>query len=140
MSFPDTKLAKLDTEMPEYDAKDETYYFDHDPDIFAAILNMYRLNELHCPKHICAILVRRELKFWNISEDRMSKCCWKTFYEADKDIEVLDALSDSSEADTMYNGRDKNSLRDRIWVFLDDPSSSRAAQVSYKPTAHQTEV
>ena len=44
------------------------HYFSRNPD-----------SELHFPHCICGPIVQRELKYWNISDDRIASCCWK-FY------------------------------------------------------------
>ncbi|KAL5016843.1 hypothetical protein ScPMuIL_006432 [Solemya velum] len=128
-TYPDTKLAKLNTKMAEYDVTDNTYYFDRDPQCFAVILNMYRLGELHFPKHVCAISMRKELEFWGVPQTHMSRCCWKTFYAVDEDMDILDTLAIASGRNDYYLNKGSRSCRERMWLFLDDPSSSTAAKI-----------
>jgi len=32
--------------------------------------------ELHVPFNVCGMVVKRELEFWRIDENVISKCCW----------------------------------------------------------------
>ncbi|KAL5016773.1 hypothetical protein ScPMuIL_006362 [Solemya velum] len=126
-SYPNTRLARMNTKMTEYDATDGTYYFDRDPECFASILSMYRHRELHFPKYVCAMKMRNEMQFWGIPQSYMSRCCWKTFYEVDEDIDILDKLAVSS--DGKASDVESKNFKERVWVFLDDPSSSQAAKI-----------
>jgi len=40
---------------------------------------MVLAGELHIPFNVCALVIRRELKFWRIDENLIEKCCWDRY-------------------------------------------------------------
>ena len=68
------------------------YYFSRNPD-----------SELHFPHCICGPIVQRELKYWNISDDRIASCCWKFYrYFSEVFISVHLRIEQNSFASYMY--------------------------------------
>ena len=71
-------------------------YFSRNPD-----------SELHFPHCICGPIVQRELKYWNISDDRIASCCWK-FYRYFPKYLLVFTLGLSKillQATTKYTGK-----------------------------------
>ena len=128
---PNTVLASLDKGSQFYDPQTESYVFDRDPFAFGAVLNFYRTSELHLPLGICGQAMRNELKFWQISELDIARCCWKVMYEVENNEKVFDTLKQNLEFDEDSSQTEMN-WRRCLYVFLEKPNSSTAAKVSVK--------
>ena len=73
--IPDSRLAKLDTNDPSFDAQFEEYYFDRNPNLVNYILDGYRIGAIHFPHSSCMTFVKQELEFWNIGNSYIAPCC-----------------------------------------------------------------
>ena len=75
-----TELAEnaLRTEEPGVNYE---YFFDRSPALFPAILDYYRLRELHLDHAVCPRLLQQELEFWKIPESALADCCWARYAE-----------------------------------------------------------
>lgn len=155
-NIPDTRLSWL-TETTEqnadYDPETGEYFFDRHPGIFNMILNYYRTGRLHVPIDVCGPLFEEELAFWGIDEKQIEPCCWgnyRTHRDAQETLKELEGNDDgdiSDEEDSSYVaqrfGIQEDVVRERtlwqrlqpkIWSLLEDPNSSRGAQVSFSLT------
>jgi hypothetical protein len=128
---PSSLLASLNTNSEYYDQEENAFFFDRDPEIFAAILNFYRWGELHVPKTVCAAGLRKDLAFWKIPETCVSVCCWKVFHDLDKQESVLKELMQDEDWSSAVSKEYMTSWRCRLWLILDKPTSSRIAKVNY---------
>ena len=134
---PNSKLSKLLKESKHFISDRGEYFFDRDPQVFAAILNYHRVGELHLPRDFCSMTVRHELKFWDIDEDNLEQCCWLRYQEQIEKQKVLEKLDHTAIAihapETWENSKACcpcwQKWRPRIWSFLDDPQSSKWAKV-----------
>ena len=158
-SIADSLLASLNEKSDSFDVSDGTFYFDRDVRLFFHILAAHREGELHIPRDVCPMRFRREMEFWKVPHKLIAQCCWKYFYECDDEIAILNDVMDSlpktttistvdvATENTLKNGCSlsakteekiksgnvvSNTLQNRIWTFLDQPNSSRAAKVGYK--------
>ncbi|KAJ8373857.1 hypothetical protein SKAU_G00044370 [Synaphobranchus kaupii] len=159
-TLPGTRLALLaseaDTEsvldqlqqVPgfiEYNPKNNEYFFDRHPGVFAYVLNYYRTGKLHCPADVCGPLFEEELSFWGIDETDVEPCCWMTYRQHRDAEEALDVFEINVD-----NGEDEDEIGKRlgiedvvsadgsvsrwkkwqpvIWNLFEDPYSSRAAR------------
>lgn len=141
-SVPNTVLSSLSEESEWYNAEKKEYYFDRNPAIFHNVLDYYTTGTLHIPNLICARSAKEELKFWEIPLKSVSKCCWKTLYQMDEDMDILemilvrlhpDACSTASnpEASVMEDsGKPRHRLQAKVWRLLTDFRSSILASVS----------
>ena len=51
------------------------YFFDKNPENFAAILEMHRSGYFHISGNGCALVLQRDLEYWIIDELIMEPCC-----------------------------------------------------------------
>lgn len=131
--YPQTLMASLDHSSEYYDVDNDRYIFDQNPLVFHAILDFYNYGELHVPNSVCPQLLQKELEFWRIYPSHLEKCCLD---EHMKKIEISQMLNYvwaklELRLEEASNELDKNSLRYRMWLFLNNPSSSKPATVSY---------
>ncbi|KAI1887950.1 hypothetical protein AGOR_G00180020 [Albula goreensis] len=160
-TLPGTRLALLATEADtesvleqlqqvpgfiEYNPKNNEYFFDRHPGVFAYVLNYYRTGKLHCPADVCGPLFEEELSFWGIDETDVEPCCWMTYRQhrdAEEALDVFELNVDNGDGeeeeinkrlgieDVLSN--DGNVSRWKkwqpvIWNLFEDPYSSRAAR------------
>ncbi|XP_035611323.2 potassium voltage-gated channel subfamily C member 2, partial [Oncorhynchus keta] len=133
----------------EYNTRNNEYFFDRHPGVFAYVLNYYRTGKLHCPADVCGPLFEEELSFWGIDETDVEPCCWMTYRQhrdAEEALDVFDINVDNGDDDEETGKRlgiedvvDPNISRWKkwrpvIWNLFEDPYSSRAARVSHDDT------
>ncbi|XP_056009033.1 potassium voltage-gated channel protein egl-36-like isoform X3 [Ostrea edulis] len=132
-TFPDTKLGKLTNTSPEYNPQHDEYFIDRNPMIFHLILDFYNTGDLHLPKTLCAGSIRKELEFWEIHENLLRPCCWKTLYSDDDDCEAYTMIrkvdctvNPKPDLDTeqMNIWNRERKIRHGIWDILNKPASS----------------
>lgn len=153
-----TLLSKLESSSDYYDKNGDLYYFDRDPELFRHILNIHRNKEVHFPRNVCPVLFKKELQFWEIPFVLILPCCWKILYESEGNIDDLqkiidgdskfkaqmkatnqvmpdqDGLSPAVERQIKCEGRANSRSEEppsQLWLFLMEPSSSKAAMVKY---------
>ena len=127
--FPESFLANLHKQVPNY--KNSEYFFDRNPHIFAYILDGFRKGSIHLPKDICGTTFKAELEYWEISKHHVAPCCWEALYKSDEDMLTMQKLIDDYKANSsslLLQTRDK-SIRNKIWLFFDEPTSSKYALV-----------
>ena len=146
LKFPATRLGKLmrastikkilelcdeftPTDPPEY-------FFDHNPDNFHSILNMYRTGKFHTTEKGCALVLKRDIQYWEVDELTLQPCCELKYYPL---VEVLQ----SEKAGDMENKRkaleqanEENFGTSRtdqwqswMWNTIEYPWTSKLAQV-----------
>ncbi|KAL4240905.1 hypothetical protein ACF0H5_001687 [Mactra antiquata] len=127
--FPESKLANLSTCRDNYDDDTREYFFDRNPVLFGFILDAYRKEEIHLPSDICGPTFRKELEFWELSLSHVAPCCWEALYKSDDDIKTVNKLMDNyKENASMCSELDNhNKWRKTLWLFLEDPNSSKFA-------------
>lgn len=130
----------------EYNPRNNEYFFDRHPGVFAYVLNYYRTGKLHCPADVCGPLFEEELSFWGIDETDVEPCCWMTYRQHRDAEEALDVFEMNVD-----NGDDEEEIGKRLgiedvspshgnvsfwkkwqpvlWNLFEDPYSSRAARV-----------
>ena len=151
-SVPGSFLSSLDTKSPFYDSENNEFFFDRSPILFHHVLDYCRAQCVHLPANICPRQMKEELDFWGVPETAISKCCWKTFYQIDEEMKILDKLLETFPIftkDCLRTQKNTGGLTDasfpmsnhkyvpiaetkkyKIWVFLNDPGVSKAAVVS----------
>ena len=76
-SLPDTRLGRLAREETlTTNQQDVELFFDRNPEIVNSLLDLYRTGELHLPKHLCGLTIKRELEFWEIPPEAVRECCY----------------------------------------------------------------
>ena len=134
---PNTRLANALESGDQFDPVKKAFRFDRNPDIFTYVLDYYRSGELHFPHQLCGPTVKKELRFWGIDENEIEPCCWSRYKEHDDQMESLHELGQAfAETDFTFRRSDMLLLsavqkwRERVWKFLEDPTSSKLAHVS----------
>ncbi|KAJ8007267.1 hypothetical protein DPEC_G00115770 [Dallia pectoralis] len=138
----------------EYNARNNEYFFDRHPGVFAYVLNYYRTGKLHCPADVCGPLFEEELSFWGIDETDVEPCCWMTYRQhrdAEEALDVFDINVDNGDDGDEETGKrfgiedvvDPDISRWKkwrpvIWNLFEDPYSSRAARVEEPVTERLT--
>ncbi|XP_060575752.1 potassium voltage-gated channel protein Shaw-like [Ruditapes philippinarum] len=133
-TFQESKLHNLDKDKDDFDSEHNEFYFDRNPLLFAYIIDACRKGAIHLPKDICGTTFKQELEFWNIPLDKVAPCCLETLYRSKDDIDTIETLITHEEQTSVIElkqEREKISFQTRLWLFLDDPSSSKLAQVLY---------
>lgn len=131
--FPNTKLGKLTKDAPEYNGRLDEYFIDRNPMVFHFILDFYDRGELHLPKTLCAGSIKNELEFWEIQENVLRSCCWKTRYNDEDDSEayaMIEALDSKVKPESVRSNegtsilKHERKFRYNIWKILQKPASS----------------
>lgn len=132
MKFSGSKLANIEKYGEQFCSGDNEYYFDRNPVIFAHILDAYRKGAVHVPRDVCGITFKQELEFWEISPAEVATCCWQTLYQSEEDeITVSDLIKYYlHNTNSSFYLKERKSLRERLWLFFDEPTSSVASMVS----------
>ncbi|MGH0162967.1 UNVERIFIED_CONTAM: hypothetical protein FKN15_055620 [Acipenser sinensis] len=161
-TLPGTRLALLasepDTESGvdlrqqvagyiEFNPKNNRYFFDRHPGVFAYVLNYYRTGKLHCPADVCGPLFEEELAFWGIDETDVEPCCWMTYRQHRDAEEALDIFEISGDPGDVEDEDVSKRLgiedvvspeckvsrwkkwQPVVWALFEDPYSSRSARV-----------
>jgi hypothetical protein len=132
-TFPDSVLAHLDENADHYVPETNEYFFDRDPLTFYHILNASRKGSIHLPKDMCGTTFREELDFWKISPRFVAPCCWEALHKSEEDVSTMQKLIQNikQNTNTCLLLKPDVDLKQRIWLFLDEPDSSKYAYVSY---------
>lgn len=132
-AFPDTKLAKLDEQTEAFDSEANEYFFDRNPIFFVYILDSLRKGAVHLPNDTCGTTFKKELEFWEISSHYVAPCCWEALYRSEDDIATVNSLVECFQQSSNMSLMTQGSLdfRTKLWLFLDEPRSSRLALVRY---------
>ena len=130
--LPLSRLARLTFEDPSYNNATKEFFFDRNPNIFTHLLDFYRTGELHFPHCICGPAIKTELKFWQIDEDKICACCWKSYREFEEEKATMEVIEKAFEEQTedinnIFHGT--RNWRDKMWDFLENPRSSKSAKV-----------
>ena len=83
-----------------------------------------------------SVCVRQELEFWGLTELDIEACCWGHYNRFKENKETLAAIDDSFTFkldDDAFGVKPSQFMewKKRVWIFLEDPNSSRAAKVKY---------
>ena len=127
--YPETLLGSSEREK-YYDKVRKEYFFDRDPYIFRHIFNFYKSGKLHYSTQDCHESFIDELKFFGVKIADVSPCCCDslmdhcTFGSVKAETKIT-----SDEIDLGITA--PTTLRERIWLFVEDPQSSFVAKVCY---------
>ncbi|CAG5117701.1 unnamed protein product [Candidula unifasciata] len=123
-----------DTLNTHFDAVNNEYFFDRDPEVFRSILNYWRTGKLHLPLFRCGPSVREELAFWGLEELDIEPCCWNNYNTGIATTASLVKLRRDSmrEKEAKYIAEPTTRYghwRLHMWYLLTTPSYSRTAKV-----------
>ena len=153
-----SRLARLALTDKNYDSKREEFYFDRNSHSFGCILDLHRTGYLHISHDVCIPKFLEELDYWEVPMDTIAPCCWMRIREHRSVLKRLNQISRTMQSGLLVGlGRrpdpakimstnlglaeraDFNPaaftpswirrLRNSIWMFLEEPSSSIAAKV-----------
>ncbi|WAR24878.1 KCNC1-like protein, partial [Mya arenaria] len=94
-NVPYTRLCNLaEQHVVSSDPKD-VYFFDRHPAVFNSIIDFYRTGELHVPLEVCGAVVKRELDYWQINENIIKSCCWRSYRSYIENKRILDSFNRS---------------------------------------------
>ena len=151
-NIPDSRLYSLTnnnpTQVPEFDPNSGEFFFDRHPLVFAQILNYYRTGKLHCPNDVCGPIFEEELAFWGLEDASIETCCWMNYKkhgEAQANLSSFDKLVEEAASEHEYGFHEEGEVgqqvrsyrqvfrkyKSRIWLTLEEPSSSLTAKVSH---------
>ena len=163
-NIPDTRLSWLTettAQNSDYDQVLGEYFFDRHPGVFNMILNYYRTGRLHAPVDVCGPMFEEELAFWGIDEKQIEPCCWMSYMthrDAQETLAEFDAGDNQDDAEDECDtdasvarkfgieeeeGPDLSRwqrVRPKLWSLLDEPRSSKGAQVNDTPDAYRDGV
>ena len=98
--------------------------------MFGHILRCCRSGEIHIPTTVCPREFLKVMEFWKIPVEKISPCCWPTFYKADDILETLEKLKAvTSESLDIPPDSDMSSFRKKLWLLLESPNYSSGAKV-----------
>ena len=131
---PETRLGQLNFQSQEYIAEKHFFFFDRNPELFNIILDFYRNGSVHLPSGICSALTEIELEFWGIPFNNISECCRSNILNANNELETIknikDVFGNYDTSDVINVMNSKWSYLHKLWLFLEEPVSSRPAKVS----------
>ncbi len=137
--IPNTRLSNLQERDPNYNKTTKEWFFDRNPTLFNCILDLYRTEQLHFPHGFCGPSIRKELLYWQIDETFISSCCWNRYREFEQEKKIFDRIERAFESKTLLAYTDSRfdgnlskweKWKKRIYIFMEEPTSSRAASVS----------
>ncbi|XP_061162870.1 potassium voltage-gated channel subfamily C member 3-like [Saccostrea echinata] len=133
--YPNTLFGRLTKQSKFYDSTRKSYFFDKNPNVFLSILDLYRTGTLHFPSFYCSTVIKQELDFWELSPNMLSDCCLQQYIQSEADIQTTQKLRQTFEEyeldyteEECRTSQVKRILR-KIWLTLEEPSSSRLAKV-----------
>ncbi|KAK3084878.1 hypothetical protein FSP39_020654 [Pinctada imbricata] len=135
MQYPDTLLGSLSTKVGSSDDVQSMFFFSRNPETFNNILDFYRHGKLHFASGNCGAALHDEIDYWQLPLDAICECCVQEYFRYEKEMEQIKVLKAAfEESDLTYDAQQV--LRSRrvyifnaIWKFLDQPYSSKFAQV-----------
>ena len=126
---------------PKHSCKSSTgtiteYFFNRNPTSFNSILDIYRLNKLHCIKTACALTYYSDLEYWGFNELFLDPCCALDYY-LQKDScqkEQEGAKLEKTEAeqrliDEYFGESCIAQTRSTLWNLTEYPETSLGARV-----------
>ena len=111
-------------------------FFDKNDQNFSAILDMYRMNQLHVCGQNCALVTQEDLAFWGIDELQMEPCCALKYYphivacqtEVEEERQEYEHLK-KKQLTEYFGDNWYGRFRTRMWNFVEYPESSKPAQI-----------
>ena len=116
--YPLSRLCSSDDLEDHWLSEESAYYFDRDPSLFNAVLNVFRYNVISIPAGYSEIMFKNELKFWKISWDELEVGCNLDLdEEIEKEFKWMENRIPPPPPTTSRRVRQKY----LVWCFLTDP-------------------
>ena len=111
--------------------------FNRNPYVFNSILDYYSMGELHLPDGLCGRVIKQELEFWELGSHLVMPCCLAKLEAADQTIREVRHIQLAWRENVVGVGDkpthayhdDKVTCKTRVWMVINCPKSSCAAQV-----------
>ena len=89
--------------------------------------------ELHVPLEVCGAVVKRELDYWQINENHIKSCCWRTYRSHIENKRILDSFNRSILKEHVKVDLDRlegwKRFQMKVWLILEHPRTSKTAMV-----------
>ena len=129
--------CKIENIILDIDSQTITIELDHTPVLFHYILDYYTSGSLHLPSSVCSKLLKKELEFWGLTDSALGTCCWGRYKEDQERQNTLQIVQNewgisASVVPPAINSEEQKepkTFKARVTKFLEQPRSSRAAQV-----------
>lgn len=106
------------------------YFFERSGRLFEPIYDFLTIGHFHQPGDICRERLFKELDFWKIKKDFFAPCCMSMVLGESEDDDENPIINDGSvNYDDQFDGACWAHQRRKLWMLLEDPSSSSAAKV-----------
>ncbi|XP_045160138.1 potassium voltage-gated channel protein Shaw-like [Mercenaria mercenaria] len=132
-NIPDTRLSNLAERHVFAEQQKDVYFFDRHPAVFNSVIDFYRTGELHVPLEVCGAVVKRELDYWQINENHIKSCCWRTYRSYIENKRILDSFNRSILKEHVKVDLDNlqgwKKFQTKVWLILEHPRTSRTAMV-----------
>ena len=132
--YPNTLLGGKGRSL-FYDEVRNEFFFDRDPDFFRYIWNFYHSGQLHCPGEECVQSFLDEVAFFGLDITMLCNCCWhETFEPAYEKLSKRREEKEAAEkeaAKAMHILAPDATLREKVWVTMQEPSYSFIAKMFY---------
>ena len=137
MNFPKSTLTRSYLRQRQIGGDDLHWscklVFDRDPVLFYSILDAYERKTVHVPRGVCISQFKKEMEFWKLKHSLVAECCQDAYMQAFEDIYQDDVLHQRVSVfsfSTSHYGMKGPNVREQLWEFLQNSTSSRQARVS----------
>ena len=138
---PNSRLGKLaiattheeiNNLCADYSIQNNEFFFDRHPRSFNSILNFYRTGRLHIQDGICPLAFCEDLKYWQLDELCVEKCCASSYGTQKEavleEMEVAASWLKKDEEDDFGEGLLRN-IQQKLWDTMEKSDSSRVAKI-----------
>ncbi|XP_063397210.1 potassium voltage-gated channel protein Shaw-like [Mytilus trossulus] len=117
LKYPNSKLGSLTTTSEHY---------------LPSMLDYYRYDRqrLHIPNYTCGTVLLQEFDFWGLPLVNIADCCFHIYTKHEDEVDIQQNLF-TRNSDTHIGSNLTNSFRKQLWLVLDQPNSSRTAQIYF---------
>jgi len=144
--YPNTRLGKLVKAKKLEDILDlcddfcpgepSEFFFDRSWHSFNSILDIYRTGLLHLNNDMCALVLQKDLEYWQIDELILEPCCALKYYpeielcvKEQKGEQEAKAKENQRLADENFGNSRIGKVRSILWNLMEYPETSRTAQM-----------
>ncbi|CAG2187864.1 KCNC1 [Mytilus edulis] len=134
IKYPNSKLGSLTTASKHYLPSSKEYFFDRNPELFNVVLDYYRYDrqQLHIPNYTCGSVLLQEFDFWGLPLVNIADCCFHIYIKHEDELEIQQTLVTCNSNTQIGSSLTKSrSFRKQLWLVLDQPNSSRIAQIFF---------
>ncbi|KAM3724271.1 putative voltage-gated potassium channel [Dirofilaria immitis] len=104
------------------------YFFERSGKLFEPIYDFLTTGHFHRTSDICLERLFNELDFWRIKKDFFAPCCM-TIMISESDDDESPISDKDSDSYNQFDGVCCNEQRRKLWLLMEDPSTSTAAKI-----------